>query len=231
MQSLRPRFRSWFVLSAPAVAVAVLLALSACSSERSSDWSQLYGVAAQLFGARGAGITLEQAAAIPFASIGVRINDGPEGVLVLATSNASGERLWTSASRVALLTRAGRIVRSAGLEHNLSESRVRSGYNGPPPFSGSATSVWEDDFADLNLYSVAVSCTSKVQGPAIVKNFTRDIPTIQVDESCRSDQLDWSFVNSYWISPATGAVWRSIQYVSPKLGPIEIEILRPVGTG
>jgi len=212
------------------LATALALLLTACSSDQTSDWGDVASLMMQTIRFGRSGITLEQASAIPYASIGVRVDNSSEFLLVLATS-AGNDQLWTSASHVVLLIHNGRIVRTAGLDHNLTESRTIDGERGAPSISAGAASRWEMDFADASLYSVVVRCTSVVRGPETVKNFSVDIPTIHVDEECRADQIDWSYTNSYWISPKTGLTWRTIQYVSPKLGPIEIEILRPPGAG
>lgn len=214
-----------------AVLTACLLMLGACSSDSDTDWSQMYGMVTQALDAQEAGITLQQAGAVPYASIGVRLNGGTEGMLILATTSPQNEQLWTSSAKIGLLLRGGRIVRTAGLEHNLSGIVARDGDYGAPSVKANGTSEWNMDFADLNLYSVPVSCVSKVRGPVAVKNFTVDIPTVRVDERCHSNKVDWTFVNSYWISPTTGLVWHSIQYVSPNSGPIEIEVLRPPEQG
>ncbi len=55
------------------------------------------------------------------------------------------------------------------------------------------------------------------------------IATNRVDESCRSEKPDWSFVDSFWVDTDNGLVWRSSQHINPKGGTIEIEIFRPPG--
>ena len=208
-----------------------LLAVGGCSSDSDTDWSQMYGMVSKAIEGQDQGVTLQQAAAVPYASIGVRINESAEAILILATTSPQNEQLWTSSAKIGLLIRGGRIVRTAGLEHNLTGVVARAGDYSAPSTQADGTSEWNMDFADLNLYSVPVSCVSKVRGQTAVKNFTVSIPTIRVDETCRSKKVDWSFVNSYWISKTTGLVWHSIQYVSPNSGPIEIEILRPPEPG
>jgi len=226
MTSCRPETRATRALRRFATPAACALILSACSSDSTDNWGDLSGALLQVFTGGGTGVTLQQAAAIPYATIGVRVDGSQEGILALATTNPGDERLWTSASRIALLIKNGRIIRSAGLEHNLTDARIRAGQPGAPTWQAGGVSRWEMDFADLNLYSVLVTCQSVVRGPETVKNFTVNVPTVRVDETCRSEQPDWTFVNSYWIA-GDGRTWRSIQYVSPKLGPIEIEVLRP----
>jgi hypothetical protein len=202
--------------------------LAACSSGEGNgtDWNEVYGIVSQAFGGRSPGVTIQDAAAIPFASIGIRVGDSTEGILVLATNNPQ-QQLWTSASHIVLQTENGRIMRTAGLEHNRTEIHLVKGASGGPPLQGSAETQWEEDFGDLHLYSVLVTCHSVVIGPEGVPNFTSRIPTIHVDEQCHSDTIDWTFTNSYWISPKDGFTWRSIQHISPKLDPLEIELLRP----
>jgi len=232
MTSSHPDRRHWLGEARRALLLAApLLALGACSSDSDTDWSQMLGMVTQAMDAQDSGITLQQAAAVPYASIGVRLNGGQEGMLILATTSLQNEQLWTSSAKIGLLLRGGRIVRTAGLEHNLSGLIARDGDYAAPSIKANGTSQWNMDFAELNLYSVPVSCVSKVRGPVAIKNFTVNIPTVRVDERCHSNKVDWTFVNSYWISPTTGFVWHSIQYVSPNSGLIEIEVLRPPELG
>src|SRR5438045_7358616 len=140
MTSCRPEQHRTIGLRRMVVSAACGLIVSACSSDSSTDWGELSGMVSQVFtGGGGAGVTLQQAAAIPYATIGVRIDGSAEGMLALATSNPGDERLWTSSARIALLTRAGRIVRTAGLEQNSTDARGRGGGGGTP--SGPAGGV------------------------------------------------------------------------------------------
>ena len=200
------------------------IGLVACSSQQ-GDWGQVLDIVSAAFG-RGPGVTMQQAAAIPFATIGIRLGDSTEGILVLASTN-NGERLWTSASHIVVQTRDGRVLRTAGLPHNRTDIRLIRGEGGAPALQGSADTVWQEDFGDLHRYSVLVTCHSTAKGAEGVQNFKSVIPTVRIDEDCHSDQLDWSFTNSYWISPKDGQTWRSIQYISPKSDPLTIELLRP----
>lgn len=215
------------VAAAGCAALGGIVLLAACSSGEGNgtDWGEVYGIVSQAFGP-SPGVSIQDAAAIPFATIGVRLGGGPEGILVLATNNPQ-QQLWTSASHIVLQTEYGRVMRTAGLEHNRTDIRLVKGPSGPPPLQGSVETQWEEDFGDLHVYSVPVTCRSVVIGPEGVPNFTSRIPTIHVDEQCRSDTIDWTFTNSYWISPKDGFTWRSIQYISPKLDPLEIALLRP----
>jgi len=207
-------------------ALCLPLALAACSSDQSNDYSQVFSIFTHIFGGEGDRVTYQQAAGIPFATIGVRVGNSTEGILVLGSSNGD-RQLWTAASHIVLVLQRGRVVRTAGLEDNLSEMRlVRGSVSGTFP---TAETVWEADLPDQHLYSVPVTCKAYSQGPDTYNNFNSPVAVIRVEDQCRSDKLDWSFTNTYWIAPQTGLMWHSIQNISPKLDPLEIRILRPPG--
>ena len=223
MKSYRPeRCRSFCA----AVVAALSLSLTDCSSDQSNDYGQVFQIFTHIFGGEDDRVTYQQAAGIPFSTIGVRVGDSTEGILVLGSSNGD-EQLWTAASHIVLVTRNGRVVRTAGLEENLSEMRlVRGSVSGSLP---SAETVWEADFPDRHLYSVPVTCKAYSGGADTYNNFNSAVPVIKVMDECRSDKIDWSFTNTYWIAPQTGLMWHSIQHISPKLDPLELRVLRPPG--
>jgi hypothetical protein len=202
------------------------LALSACSSEGNMGWRQIYDAAKMSLGGDAGAVTLEQASAISYASIGVRIGDGPEQMLVLA-ADMQGGRLWTSSAHIALSTRGGRIVRSSGLPHNL------SGSEGGDALAGFADAnarpreiVRQVDLQDLNLFSVALQCHIESKGADPVTILGAKIETHRVEETCRSERPDWSFTDIFWMDDS-GFVWKSVQHVHPDLDAVTIEVLRP----
>ena len=171
-------------------------------------------------------VALEEAAAVPYASMGIRLGGGPETMLILA-GDTGGQRLWTSAVGIAITTSDdGRIVRTAGFAHNLEGyARGRDSLG-----EGGVRSLrWQADFPDLKLYSVSIACRDRPAGDETIIILGKDIHTRRIDESCSTEGsgLDWSFKNRYWLDPSSGLVWRSIQHVHPRLDAIETETLRP----
>jgi len=204
-----------------------LVGLPACSSLTigGGDVGSLYQMTKAMWGGEGQNITLAQAASVPYASMGVRLGDGPETMIVLA-GNGGHEHTWTSAAHIALTTENGRIVRTAGLEHNLSGYQL---VRLTSDADGLTTRVWLADFADLGFYSITILCRDRSVGPETITILGKAIHTERINESCASQdsRIDWSFHNTYWLDPTTGLTWRSIQNVHPQLKPIETEILRP----
>ena len=218
-KSLRPEARRLAL-------AALALLLCGCSSEGGGDWLAFYHATRANFDS-DRNLELKAVAAVPYATLGVRLGDGAEQMLILATDSA-GDRLWTSSAKIALLTYHGRILQSAGLDYNL------SGYNADDIRKLSwrlrESFTWTADFHDIGLYSVAVQCQDRPAAAETISVLGKDIETLRVDEACHADSIDWHFTNTYWISRETGRVWKSIQYIHPKLDAITIELLRPPGT-
>jgi len=208
---------------------------AACSSSNTGNntYAQFFKVMRQSWAASfgKARITREQAAAIPYASLGYSIDGGNQGLLVLATDNG-GDLLWTSAAHVVIVTREGRIVRTVGLGQDVSNVTSRD-QNGLPSVAAAIRAPFSstrlEDFSDLGLYGVRVSCRATLAGRQNVKILGQAVPTLRVEEACNSRNPDWSFTDSFWVDKDSGFVWRSRQHVHPKGTLVETEIFRPPG--
>lgn len=205
------------------LAIAAASLTSGCIDLGGGDIDAIYHAAKSAWSG-GEKVTLQEAASVPYASIGVQMGGNTEIMLILA-SDSAGLQLWTSSARIAITTNHGRIVRTAGLEHNLGGYEPRSMAND----SANKISHWQADFPDLGLYSISITCRENFLGDETIVILGKDIHTRRVEESCQAEngQLDWSFKNTYWRDPDSGLAWRSIQHVHPRAAAIETEILRP----
>lgn len=209
------------------MAVALSLLLAGCSSNGQSAYKDYFSIVRQVWSARSGAITLKQAASIPYASLGFRVNGSQQQLLVLAT-DTGGELLWTAASHIVLQTRDGRLLRTVGLPHDL--GGTTTGTTPPAPkdaLQGAVSTSREMDFPDLQLFGVHVACRAAARGRTTVAILGKPIHTTRVDEHCSARSGDWSFTNTYWIDAESGFVWKSRQTVHPKGDVIDIEILRP----
>ena len=213
------------------LAVCLAVPLAACSSRDTSDWSLVYKMATDYWNGTPP-VSLHDAAAIPYASIGVQIGDGPQVLFVLATDSGS-QLMWVAGRSTAVVTRDGRIVRTSGLEHDLTGYIVGSmpanGESTVEAWQTPGTIAWTMDFADLSRFSVRVTCT---RDPAVLETISlleKDIHVLHVNERCSAPLLSWDFTDSFWVDPSSGFVWRSIQHIRPDMDPIRIDVLRPPG--
>lgn len=213
----------------PRSPIAIVCALSSilltgCNS--TSFGSDTISLANYYFSSSGAHrITYEQAAAIPYASMGFSIGDGPEFLVVLATEGG-GPQLWTSSSRVALLTQKGRIVRTAGLGHDLAGLQLQSS---PHDDASSEEISFTVDLSDIGIYNLVVRCHRKSEDPEVIQILGRSIHTKRINEDCstKGGAITWSFRNTFWVDARTGFVWKSSQHVHPDLDAVDTETLRP----
>lgn len=208
-----------------------LLLLAGCNSSGQSDYSQYWEMMKQsVSGTFGkSSITLQQAGSIPYASMGWRLNGGPQNIIVLASDNG-GEQMWTSAARIVLVTKHGRIKRSVGLPHDIAALVPRTNEDFRSPSISAQTPYTQQytaDFPDAGIYGAQIVCKSASKGARAITILEQRIATIRIEEQCRSASLRWSFTNVYWADPKTGFVWRSRQTIHPAGDTLETEIFRP----
>jgi len=202
-----------------------LLLLTGCGTQ--SPWQEYFQVVRQSLGGGALKVTLEQAGSIPYASLGYRIDNSPQAMLVLAT-DANGDLLWTARSRVVLVTRDGRVLRSVGLPQDRATTTFQQGATPPGAArSGAFRSSRIIDLPDIGAYSVTLNCTTASRGRQMVNILGTALATVRVEETCQSENPRWSFTDVYWVAPDSGFVWRSQQHLHPKGGVLDIEILRP----
>ena len=211
------------------VAAACALGASACAdtggvSGADADILSLGSLLLHAIGGIGssASVPREQAAAIPYASLGVRIGGSDQAMFVLA-SKSGDDLLWLGGTSLGIMTRHGRVVRTVGFASNLSGVHAAQGVRQDL----TQLSVdYQYDFGDQSRYGVPVKCTRQTLGPEriVIIGVPRD--TTHVAEDCVASGMDWSFRNEFWIDSG-GYVWKSRQFVAPQLDPLAFEVLRP----
>lgn len=211
--------------------IAAALSLAGCSSSGGgTDYQNYVKMVRQSMGAAfgSSSITLQQAAQIPYATMGWRLNNGGQNLIILAT-DTNGEQLWTSAAHVVIVTQNGLVKRTVGLPHDLAAMAPHNSGNLTAPataLQGPYTDNRIVDLPDLNSYGVAVTCRGHVAGRQSIKILGKVIATTRVDEDCNAPALSWSFRNSYWLDPENGFVWRASESVHPRTS-LQLEIFRP----
>ena len=166
----------------------------------------------------------ERAAVIPYASLGVRLGGGDESMFVLA-SRSGDDLLWLGGKTVALATRHGRVVRTVGFAYNISGVHLAEGAK---PDLSQASVDYLYDFAEQSRFGIPVRCTRQNRGPERIVIIAVPRDTSHVTEDCSASGLDWSFQNEFWVD-AAGYVWKSRQFVEPRVDSLTLEVLRPAG--
>jgi hypothetical protein len=214
-----------FAFLIPALAVSSLVA---CNTN--TDSGRYANLVTQVFSRTK--VARDQAAAVPFASIGIKLGSGNEALMVLG-ANQFGRQEWYSGTQM-IATREGRIVQTAGLPFDLSRLDVRGPVGGidlqiGAPKAGTQYALILD-FQDLKLFGAIAECRTRDAGEAFIDILGTRLRTRHLIESCQMQLIDWSFENEYWVDPDTAFIWRSSQYVHPKLSRLTFEVLRPAQT-
>lgn len=176
-------------------------------------------------------ITRELVNTLPYASIAAKIGRrGPRGLLVL-WRETTRDLLWLSVDNVAIVTRGGRVVQTAGLPYTIRGTKLLS--SDPVDHKlhqipSDTSFVREIDLVDGDtVNTVQIQSRFKVLGPRQIQITGLEFDTILVEELNQARRLNWTFTNRYWVDPADGFVWRSIQTIAREFGAIEIEVLKP----
>ncbi len=137
---------------------------------------------------------------------------------------------WISADRVAIATRNGRIVKTAGLAENLKNTE----FVGKDPVGEGlhrldhAKSVRRMIDVDTgNQYGLTVISELQPVGRETIEILGRTHETVVIRETGAAGQLGWEFENYFWVDAITGFVWKSRQHTTPNTPTIEFEILKP----
>jgi hypothetical protein len=218
----------------------VSLALGACSSSSEEGsvgqaGAMVYGIVERLIDPDTVPrppekIERKMAAELPYASIGVKIDDNPQFLFLLANQN-EGNELYTLGYQVSIVLRGGRVVRTKGLSRDVLGARwdgediVKSAVNSGGPVQG----VRWFDSNERGIKTLEARCVAQAIGDETITILETPIVTRHVQETCEVEELQWRYVNDFWIAPDTLLVWASIQYINPKVNPVVLETFRPAG--
>ena len=209
--------------------LASLLLLSACT-QKFNDVNAALDEA--LFGAEDVALTSDKIAELPYASSFVRINDGAQLFMVLAFAEPNPttgvmQLKWVSSDKAMIVTENGRVVKTLGLAQANLQS-IESSTKTAPAFaellqkqiSRNASYSWKTTNSYLYHYQADISTSEFISTSLWQKQTTLVYETVNIKN------LDTSFTNRYWVDEQ-GDVVKSIQYLGPKLGKIEMTILKP----
>ncbi|MGD9638824.1 MAG: YjbF family lipoprotein [Alphaproteobacteria bacterium] len=182
-----------------------------------------------LYGPDNFEITKQVVDNIPYACIAAKIGKGQNSVLVLGQAS-NQDLIWYSADNAILITSQGRLVKTIGFEHNLSNTAwahndpIASHLYGQPIPQTSQRIV---DFAEDNNYGIKIDSDYEFMGVGKIKIVDTLHETYVIKEKSYAKQLDWHFENLFWKDLKTGFIWQSVQHFLPNTPSIKIQVLTP----
>ncbi|MGO1794013.1 MAG: YjbF family lipoprotein, partial [Oceanisphaera sp.] len=209
--------------------VAIFL-LAGCS-QKVKDVSELVKVAT--LGYPDVAITQQQIDALPYAAIQFKWGHGPRVLSALAF--AEGEQLkWVTQDKAMVVTQHGRLVSTVGFSHDVTYTANLE--KDPLP---ELLQLWQHRDAEGMRWSTehdwqpgyysgyqALSRFS-YQAHEQVTILDKPVELVKFNEQVIYPKLEVEQNNQFWLSPTTGKVIKSIQFVGPGLPAVEITLLKP----
>ena len=143
--------------------------------------------------------------------------------MILESVN-NNEYTWVSADGVYLVIKQGRIIKTLGLPNNLS-SRLDPNLSWNERTSLDKESISYLSFQNPILNNLKVTSTFKVKDYQDIDLIFGEKELRLIEENIESDTIAWYASNNYWLD-VDNYIWKSTQYISPKLPPIHFEVTK-----
>lgn len=223
---------------AGALLLAAALAAAGCSSsgERERTVSALTGTVLGAFtGGGGEAAPAEvpgraEFDAIALPVIAIRRGDGPRAFVQAEAVNRGAWVTYRDTARRGLTLRGGAI--SATDNFGIDLVGIAVGTDDPlvtpvPPdaWPSDLTRAYRFVRRTLPDQSFTFRCTLAQLGLAEVEIVERRYQTVEIAETCTNGTI--RFENRHWVDPATGFVWKSTQWIGPRLSPVTFEVVNP----
>ena len=163
---------------------------------------------------------------IPYASSIVKIGNGPEGLMILE-SKEKEITTWVTADNIYLQLRKGKIIKTNGLSNNITNLTM-------PHFLSSSNFLNTSKELKYKFYysydvpflaNLEVNAQYEIIGNEKIKLLGEERELTLVQEKIFSKAVAWKEVNKYWLDQS-GYVWKSEQFISPRLPKITIEVTK-----
>lgn len=193
-------------------------------------------VSVALFGVSDERATNDYAQTLPYASLFVSLDNDPNALLVLAWAEQGKSRplalKWVSNQEELLVTEAGRITKTA----NLVVGNIQSIFAKEPdplglnllhsqtPTTWQYQLHWQQGKQD---YIEPVLSQFNVYGPQEIALPTGSQNLVRVEENITLTVSKQHYQNRYWLSPKTGKVIASEQYLGPNGSRLSLSIAKP----
>lgn len=165
---------------------------------------------------------------IPYATIAVSLRD--VRAIVVARAENRGTLDYRDSAGRAIRMRSGALAGTEGLGIDL--AAVRHAQDDPVAYP-MPLADWPDSvFREYQYrvrhapqYGITLACAHQVLARETIEIFEIGFDVVRVSEVCTNQARQ--VVNTYWVEPETGFIWKSEQWAGPLIGHLTIEIVRP----
>ena len=217
-------------------ALAAALIGAACSSEGPQDLDRIAALAKQsLLPAETAApvreLTRAELDQIPYATIALSLGGGPRSFIVPLADNG-GYLTYQDANRRGLVMLGGAVTGTLALGGDLRtvQHDRHDPVAYPQPLADWPGRVFRDyqfKARDGAEYRITLDCMFQTVAAETVEIVEIAFDLVRVSEICTNAARQ--VTNTYWVEADTGFIWKSEQWLGPRLGQATIEIIRPYG--
>ena len=195
----------------------------------SSSYSTTYNLLTNQFTDQESIFDQELVYNIPYASSLISFGNKNKSLIILE-STKDNKNTWISADRIKIIEKDGRVERSIGLPSDLfSIQRPKINFNKIIE-EGKYSYVAYYSFRNPSLNNLKVEVQTIKVGKEIVEILGLRKELILIEETLYSPLINWSAQNKFWYDPTTEFVWKSRQYISPRLPFVDIEVTKKPAT-
>lgn len=155
-------------------------------------------------------------------------------VFIVPTAKNGPYLTYLDTGRRGLILQGGAISATVGLGHDLKGLKISKDdpvvYRTPlAEWPSVIKRVYQYRVRDGEDYIIGLTCQFSRGPHAVIEIYELFFETVQVTETCANAYR--TVTNTHWVEPDTGFIWRSEQWVSPKLPDLTVEIVRPFNQG
>ncbi len=166
---------------------------------------------------------------LPYATMAAKVGRGPRAMLVLG--RYEGRDLhWFAGHSTVIVTRGGRIVKTAGFPENLKDTRAFTADPVDKRLHRLGEPLSYIRYVDLDSsrrYGLPIHSRFETLREERITIAEIEFDTVLVRETNQAKTFDWNFVNLYWVDAIDGFVWKSRQHIARTVPGIDIEVLKP----
>ncbi|MFT4794360.1 MAG: hypothetical protein ACJAVR_002648 [Paracoccaceae bacterium] len=172
--------------------------------------------------------------ALPYASIGLRLEGAPDAPIALLAANSfvNGRVWYVDMARRGVILEGGRVAGSRGMVQDLLGAQFSSD---DPLTNRTAPQDWPSETLLIQRardgvgeeYIRAYRCSVTYHGEESAELYQRSLPLAHFSESCSGGQV--AFQNDHWVDPVDGRMWKTRQWTGPGTGFVDVVVIRAFG--
>lgn len=212
----------------------LVLMLAGCFSQRTGILERMFDLALGQLSDEAVEVapqpTRDQLSQIPFAMIALSRPGSEARGFIVPVADTGGYVVYQDPFRRSVVLNGAQMTGTYGFGYDL--AAVKGQLDDPiavqrPVRDWPSTLVRNYQFKLQNAphFEITVQCVLEFVSRETIEIVELSFDLAKVQERCSNAKR--TFENTYWADPATGYIWKSQQWIGPKVEPFIIEVIRP----